>query len=126
MSKLKLLLPLLFMMAANGAAAGGAPKIVLGDPENYCVTYCYLRIPFTVENWDPARKIGRVFCDLEADVTSKLPVYNGEARTRSVAMQSIGVFKSDAKGTMGDVELHTGIQPAYFVKAKLKKADCHF
>jgi hypothetical protein len=106
-------------------AAGDAPAIALGKPESYCVTYCYVRMLFTVANYDPAHKMGRIFCDLDADVTARLPVYNGEARTKDVQAEVIGVFKNDAGGAKGDVEMNTGIAVKYFIGAKLKSANCH-
>jgi hypothetical protein len=117
----------IFLAAGAGMAyaVGAAPAITLGQAESYCVTVCYVRVPFTVANYDPARKTGRVFCDLEADVTARLPVYNGEAKTRSVQASSIGVFKNDVGGGKGDVEMSTGIMDKYFIGAKLKSANCH-
>lgn len=123
MRKFKRWLWVLLACVANAAVA--APAVVMGKPETYCVTYCYIRIPFTVTGYDPAHKIGRVFCDLKAEVTSKLPVYNGEARSRDVDADPIGVFKNDEKGGVGDVEMSTGVIVKYFVGAKLKSAACH-
>jgi hypothetical protein len=115
------------MLAAGAAAAAEAvPAIAMGKEGSYCVTYCYVRVSFAVANYDPARKIGRVFCDMAADVTARLPVYNGEAKTREVDASVIGVFKNDATGGAGDVEMTTGILSKYFIGAKLKSISCHF
>ena len=115
----------IWLAAGAATAHAAAPAVVMGKAENYCVTYCYIRIPFTIANYDPARKMGRVFCELEADVTARLPIYNGEAKTKGVQAEAIGVFKNDAGVAKGDVEMNTGIAVKYFVGAKLRSANCH-
>ena len=117
---------LLWSLLLTGTEAVGAPVIEMGEPENYCVTYCYIRVPFSVTNYGPGQKIGRVFCEFDAEVTATLPVYLGEARTRGMQASPIGVFKtSDGKGA-GDVEMSTGVIKKYFVGAKTKSVRCHF
>lgn len=113
------------LFLAGTSVANASPVIELGTPENDCVVYCYIRVPFTIANYGSTHKIGRIFCDLDADVTAKLPVYNGEARTKDVQASSIGVYKVSAGYATGDVEMNTGITKAYFVGAKVKSARCH-
>jgi len=96
---LKILLWILLLVGEG--AANAAPSIELGTPNNYCVVYCYIRVPFTIVNYDVTHKIGRVFCDFDAEVTAQLPIYNG------------------------DVELSTGILKKYFVGANVKSIHCH-
>ena len=108
-----------------GGVANAAPVIELGTPDSYCVVYCYIRVPFTITNYDVEHKIGRVFCDFDADVTAKLPIYNGEARTKNMQASPIGVFKNDTGKVIGDVEMSTGIIKKYFVGAKVKSVHCH-
>lgn len=120
---LKILLWVLLLVGEG--VANAAPVIELGKPENYCVIYCYVRVPFTIANYDASHKIGRISCDFDADVTAKLPIYNGEARTKNMQASSIGVFKNDAGKATGDVEMSTGIVKKYFVDAKVNKIHCH-
>jgi len=120
---LKILLWILLLVGEG--AANAAPSIELGTPNNYCVVYCYIRVPFTIVNYDVTHKIGRVFCDFDAEVTAQLPIYNGEARTKGIQASSIGVFKNDTGKTTGDVELSTGILKKYFVGANVKSIHCH-
>ena len=105
--------------------ANAAPTIELGAPDNYCVVYCYIRVPFTIANYDTSHKMGRVFCDFDAEVTARLPIYNGEARTKNMQASPIGVFKNDSGKATGDVEMSTGIIKQYFVGAKVKNVHCH-
>lgn len=121
-TSLKILLWALLLVSAN--VTNAAPVIELGKPDNYCVVYCYIRVPFTITNYD-ANKIGRVFCDFDAEVTAQLPIYNGETRTKNIQASPIGVFKSDAGKVTGDVEMSTGIVKKYFVGAKVKNIRCH-
>lgn len=121
--QLKILLWALLLTGAG--AANAAPTINLGEANNYCVTYCYIRVPFTIADYGATNKIGRVFCDFDADVTASLPVYGGEARTKNMQATSIGVFKADKETVKGDVEMNTGITNRYFVGAKLKSVHCH-
>lgn len=120
---LKVLLWILLL--AGGRAANAAPVIELGIPDNYCVVYCYIRVPFTITNYDTTHKMGRVFCDFDAEVTAELPVYNGEARTKNIQASLIGVFKNNTGTATGDVEMNTGINKKYFVGAKVKSVRCH-
>jgi len=113
------------LLLAGGGAANAAPVIELGTPDNYCVVYCYIRVPFTVTNYDATHKIGRIFCDFDTEVTAKLPIYNGEARTKNIQASPIGVFKNDTGKATGDVEMSTGIVKKYFVGAKVKSVHCH-
>ena len=113
------------LLFAGEGAASAAPVIELGAPENYCVVYCYIRVPFIIANYGATHKMGRVFCEFDAEVTAQLPVYNGEARTKSMQASPIGVFKNDAGKTTGDVEMSTGIVKKYFVGAKLNRVRCH-
>jgi hypothetical protein len=122
-TSLKILLWVLLLVV--GGAANAAPVIELGKPDNYCVVYCYIRVPFTITNYDASHKIGRVFCDFDAEVTAQLPIYNGEARTKNIQASSIGVFKNDMGKATGDVEMSTGIIKKYFVDAKIKSLHCH-
>ena len=122
-SQLKILLWILLLSGAD--VANAAPIINLGTAENYCVTYCYIRIPFTIASYGATSRIGRVFCDFDADVTAQLPVYDGETRTKNMQAAVIGVFKADRGSVTGDVEMNTGIIKKYFVGAKLKSVRCH-
>ena len=118
-----LLCGLLFTVSGN---AGAAPTLEMGKPENYCVVYCYIRVPFTVKDYGGSgQKIGRVFCDFDVDVTAALPVYQGETRTKSIKTSTIGVFKTlDGKG-QGDAEINTGIIKNYFINGKANSIRCH-
>jgi hypothetical protein len=107
------------------ALANATPVINLGTPENYCVVSCYIRVPFTIANYESTRKMGMVFCDLEAEVDSRLPVYNGETRTKTMQASPVGVFKNTNGIFNGAAELDTGISKHYFVGARLKSARCH-
>jgi len=122
-TSLKTLLWVLLIMA--GRTAEAAPVIELGTPNNYCVVYCYIRVPFTITNYDISHKMGRVFCDFDADVTAQLPIYNGETKTKSMQASPIGVFKNETGKVTGDVEMSTGIVKKYFVDAKVKSVQCH-
>ena len=113
------------LLLLEGAVANAAPEIQLGTPDNYCVVYCYIRVPFSIANYDVSHKMGRVFCDFDAEVTAKLPIYNGEARTKNMQASPIGVFKNDSGKATGDVEMSTGIIKQYFVGAKVKSVHCH-
>ena len=112
------------LLAGEGSAVA-APEIKLGSPENYCVTYCYVRVPFTIPNYGVRHKIGRIFCDFDVDVVAKLPIYNGETRTKDMQTSVIGVFKSEKETAKGDVEFATGVIKDYFIDAKLKSLKCH-
>jgi len=118
------ILCLTFLLWGKGFAYA-TPAIEVGAPENYCVVYCYIRIPFTIANYDVAHKIGRVFCDVDAEVSAQLPIYNGETKTKNMQESAIGVFKNEAGKATGDVEMSTGIIKKYFVGAKVKSVHCH-
>ncbi len=113
------------MLLACVALAEAAPEVILGTPENYCVTYCYIRIPFQVTDFDPAHRTGRIFCEFEAEVSAKLPVHAGEVKTKYVQASPIGVFSNKDGAGIGDVEMDTGIIKDYFVDAKIKHVSCH-
>ncbi len=130
----KILLLALLLSAAGCSEQNSTPEnkvsnaniaVEMGTPENYCVVYCYIRVPFTIAKYDISHKIGRVFCDFDTEVTAKLPIYNGEARTKVVQASPIGVFKNEAGTATGDVEMSTGIIKKYFVAAKVKNVHCH-
>jgi len=122
-TRLKILLWIVLLAVADAAHA--APVIELGTPNNYCVVYCYIRVPFTISNYDTSHKMGRVFCEFDAEVMAKLPVYNGETRTKGLQASPIGVFKNETGTATGDVEMSTGILKQYFVGAKVKSVRCH-
>jgi hypothetical protein len=123
MNKSKILQGLVLL--ANASLVEAAPEIIMGTPENYCVTYCYIRIPFQVTNFDPAHRTGRLFCDLEAEVSAKLPVNGGEVKAKYLQASPIGVFANKNGAYIGDVEMDTGVIKAYFVDAKIKSVRCH-
>ncbi|MGC2456668.1 MAG: hypothetical protein WA435_01560 [Gallionellaceae bacterium] len=123
MNKSRVLLAL--MLLANAGLAGAAPVVIMGTPENYCVTYCYIRIPFQVTGYDPNRRTGRLFCDLEAEVRAKLPVNAGVVKAKLVQASPIGLFTNKNGAAVGDVEMDTGIIKDYFVDAKIKSVHCH-
>ncbi len=102
-----------------------SPIVEMGTPETYCVVYCYLRVPFSIPKYGMDHKLGRVFCDFDAEVTAQLPIYNGETRTKSLQASAIGVFKNEIGTATGDVEMSTGIIKKYFVGAKVKNIHCH-
>lgn len=113
------------MLLANVGLAGAAPAVIMGTPENYCVTYCYIRIPFQVTGYDPNRRTGRLFCDLEAEVSARLPVNAGATQTKYMQASAIGVFTNKNGAAVGDVEMDTGVIKNYFVAAKIKSVHCH-
>ena len=99
--------------------------VEMGTPENYCVVYCYIRIPFTIAQYDATHKTGRVFCDFDAEVTARLPIDKGVVRSKHIQGAPIGVFKNENGKATGNVELSTGIIKKYFVNAKVKNVHCH-
>ena len=107
------------------ALAAATPVVTLGTPASYCVVFCYMRVPFTISGLATPPKIGRVLCEVDAEVTARLPVYNGEPRSKDLHASPIGVFRSNADSVSGDVEIDTGIRKEYFVGARLKAATCH-
>ena len=112
------------LFALGCGAADAAPEIALGKPAEYCITHCYLSIPFSVSGYASNRQSGMVFCDIEAEAAGALPVYGGETRARVVTGSSVGVFKNINGAYQGNVELDTGILKPYFKWAKLKSAHC--
>lgn len=106
--------------------ANAAPEIKLGTPESYCVTYCYIRVPFTIPNFGATHKIGRIFCDFDVDISAKLPVYDGETRTKNMKTSAIGVFKTEKETAEGDVEISTGMIKDYLKSTKVNSISCHF
>ena len=131
---LKILL-LIFFLALEGCSEhpstnnkienSSGPIVEMGTPETYCVVYCYIRAPFSIPKFDMNHKLGRVFCDFDAEVTASLPIYKGETRTKSIQASAIGVFKNETGKASGDVEISTGIIKKYFVAAKVKNVHCH-
>ncbi len=113
------------LLLTGEGAANATPVIEQGTPETYCVVYCYIRAPFTIANYDATHKIGRVFCDFDAEVTARLPIYNGETRTKNMQASVIGVFKNETGKATGDVEMSTGVIKKYFVSAKVNSIRCH-
>ncbi|MEJ1958633.1 MAG: hypothetical protein WDM70_03555 [Nitrosomonadales bacterium] len=81
------------LLLADIGIANATAEVKIGEPENYCVVYCYIRVPFSIANYEATHKIGRVFCDFDVEVTAQLPIYNSEAKTKSMQASSIGVFK---------------------------------
>jgi hypothetical protein len=121
MLKSKILLWLLLMTGTVHAA----PLLTLGTSNNYCVVTCYIRIPFTLTNYESTRNIGMVYCDVDAEVTSIMAAYNGQIRTKNLKQSPIGVFKNTTGAIKGDVEVDTGISKKNFRDAKVKSASCH-
>jgi len=121
MLKSKILLWLLLMTGT----AHAAPLLTLGISDNYCVVTCYIRIPFTITNYESTRNIGMVYCDVDAEVTSKIPAYDGQIRTRNLRQSPIGIFKNTTGTIKGEVQVDTGISKKNFRDAKVKTASCH-
>ncbi len=114
----------LMLLLVTGVAMA-SPEIVLGTPANYCVTYCYINFPFQVTNYDPAHRSGRIFCEIDAEVSTKLPVHAGEIKTKSLHASPIGVFYKKDGAAIGDVEMDTGVTQHFFMDAKVKSIQCH-
>jgi hypothetical protein len=102
-----------------------APVLTLGTSVNYCMATCYIRIPFTIINYEPKRNIGMIYCDVEVELTSIMAAYDGQIRTKNLKQSPIGVFKITAGAIKGDVEVDTGISKKNFREAKVKSASCH-
>lgn len=115
----------IFWLLIMAETANAAPMLELGASSNYCLATCYIRIPFTITNYESTRNIGMVYCDVDAEVTSIMIAYGGQIRTRILHQSSIGVFKNAAGAIKGDVEVDTGISKVYFKEARIKKARCH-
>ena len=121
MFKSKMLLGLLFVTVAVHAA----PLLTLGTSDDYCMVFCYIRIPFTITHYVSTRNIGMVYCDVDAEATSAMVANNGEIRTRNMHESPIGVFKNTAGEIKGAVEIDTGIRKKNFKGSKVKTASCH-
>lgn len=121
MLKLKILLWLSLVTGYVHAV----PVLTLGTSDNYCVVTCYIRIPYTITNYESTRNIGMVYCDVDAEVTSIMAAYDGQIRTKNMRQSPIGVFKITAGAIKGDVEVDTGISKKNFMEAKVKSASCH-
>ena len=121
MLKSKILLWLLLMTGT----AHAAPLLTLGISDNYCVVTCYIRIPFTATNYESTRNIGMVYCDVDPEVTSKIPAYDGQIRTRNLRQSPIGIFKNTTGTIKGEVQVDTGISKKNFRDAKVNTASCH-
>lgn len=117
----KILLWLLLMTGTVHAA----PLLTLGTSVNYCIATCYVRIPFTLTNYESKRNIGMIYCDVEVELTSIMAAYDGHVGTRNLRQSPIGVFKNTAGTIKGDVEVDTGISKKNFMEAKVKSASCH-
>jgi hypothetical protein len=116
-----MLLGLLFVTGA----AHAAPVVTLGTSDDYCVVFCYIRIPFTITHYEATRNVGMLYCDVDAEATSALAANNGELRTRSMHESPIGVFKNTAGEIKGAVEIDTGIRKNNFKGSRVKTASCH-
>jgi len=116
----KILIWLLLMIGT----AHATPQLTMGTSDNYCVTTCYIRIPFTIINYESTRNIGMVYCDVDAEVASISPD-DGQPRTRNMRQSPIGVFKNARGEIKGEVEVDTGIRKKNFRDAKVKTASCH-
>ncbi len=119
----KLLLPCLLYFPLPALA--DTPVVSMGTAETYCVVHCYLKVPFTITHFQSAQKMGRVLCELDAQVSARLPVYNGELRSKMVHASPTGVFKNTNGVFSGEVEMDTGIRKEHFDSAHLKSASCH-
>lgn len=113
------------LFALGTGAAEASPTITLGAANNYCSVFCYIRVPFTITHYESTQRIGRIFCDFDAEVTSRLPVYNGEPRTKIMQASPIGVFAITPGEIKGFAEMETGIRKVYFVDGKIKSIHCH-
>src|SRR3569832_356099 len=116
---------LLWTLLVMSCGAEAAPVIALGIPENYCATFCYIKIPYTITGLESSHKIGRIFCDIEAEISSQLPVYKGETRVRLMQSSPIGVFKIVPGPIQGFTEMETGIRKVYFVGSHVRSTSCH-
>src|ERR1035437_4486289 len=94
------------------------PLLTLGTSDNYCVVTCYIRIPFTITNYQSIRNVGMVYCDGDAEVTSILAAYDGQIRTKILPQSPIGVFQNTAGTIKSYVEVDTGISNNSFREAK--------
>lgn len=106
-------------------AVHAAPLVTVGTSDDYCVVFCYIRIPFTITHYESTRNIGMVYCDVDAEATSAMVADNGEFRTKSMHESPIGVFKNTAGEIKGAVEIDTGIRKQNFKGSRVKTASCH-
>ncbi len=112
---------LLLMMGTVNAA----PLVSTGNPDDYCVSQCYIRIPFTIANYESGRKVGMVYCDVDAEVTYVSVADDGQIRTRKMHGSPIGVFKNAVGEINGAVEIDTGISKSNFRSSKVTSVSCH-
>jgi hypothetical protein len=115
---------LLGLWFASGSVQA-APDIKLGTADDYCVVFCYIRIPFTITHYDSTRNIGMLYCDVDAEATAIMVANNGEIRTKKMHESPIGVFKNTAGEIKGAVEFDTGIRKLNFKGSRVKTASCH-
>jgi len=106
-------------------AVQAAPVITLGKADDYCVVFCYIRIPFTITHYDSTRNVGMVYCDVDAEATSAMPANDGKIRSKSMHGSPIGVFKNTPGEIKGAVEIDTGISKKNFKGSRVKTASCH-
>jgi hypothetical protein len=78
---------------------------------------CYIRISFTITNYESTQNIGMVYCDVDAEVTSVMTAYGGQIRTKDLPQSPIGVFKNTAGTIKGDVEVDTGISKQNWIES---------
>ena len=121
MFKSVMILGLWFMTGAVHAA----PVVTLGISDNYCVVFCYIRIPFTITQYESTRNVGMLYCDVDAEATSIMVANQGEIRIRSMHESPIGVFKNTPGKIRGAVEIDTGIRKINFKGSRVKTASCH-
>lgn len=107
------------------SALAETPVVTLGKAEAYCVVYCYLKVPFTITHFQSNQKMGRVLCEFDAEVRARLPVYNGELRSKLVHGSPTGIFRNLGGRFSGEAEMDTGIRMEHFDSAHLKSATCH-
>lgn len=122
MLKIRLLSLLLLLISG---AANAIPLVIVGKSDDYCVTFCYIRIAFTITNYESARKVGMIYCDVDAEVSAVLVANDGETRIKKIHESPIGVFKNVAGEINGAVEIDTGIRKLSFRSSKVKSASCH-
>lgn len=125
LNKPRLKKAILCLLLMPGLAVAETPVVTLGTPESYCKGRCFVRITFTITHFQSAQKMGRVLCDIEAEVSTRLPVHNGELRSKLIHASPTGVFRNSAGIFSGEVDMDTGIRREHFVGASVKSASCH-
>lgn len=115
----------LCLLCAPLTAMAESPAVILGPPENYCKALCFVKIPFTIPHLQSTQKTGLVLCDIEAEVSTRLPVHNGALRNKLMHASPIGVFRNSAGAFSGEVDMDTGIRKEHFISARIKSASCH-